>query len=284
MIVFLFVLVLPACGREEQPQKMNGDTGKSGTLSDPATNDYAAVLKQYVNDRGMVNYKALKADRQALDRYAASLAAQDTKAYEAWNNEKKIAFWLNAYNGLTLQTIIDHHPIKKGGLISGLRFPENSIRQIPGVWDESKHPVMGKPMTLNDIEHGTLRKQFDEPRIHLALVCAAHGCPSLRDEPYVGDRLDEQLNDQAKKFLANPEKFRIDREKNTVYLSSIFKWFGADFARKYKTEQFGKAPVGVRPVLEIISRQAGPQDTEYLKTANYRIKYLDYDWSLNEQV
>lgn len=274
----LVVLTLQAFGREEPPPQVNGDAGK-GTLGNPATSDYAAVLKQFVNDQGMVNYKALKAGRQPLDRYVQSLAALDPNAYAQWNNEQKIAFWLNAYNGLTLLRIIDHYPIKK----SGQRFPESSIRQIAGSWDEIKFAVMGKPMTLNEIEHGTLRKQFDEPRIHLALVCAARGCPPLRVEPYVGDRLDEQLNDQAQKFLSNPAKFRIDRKSNTVYLSIIFRWFGSDFVLNYNTGQFGKAPAGVRPVLEFVSQHVCPQDAEYLKTANYRIEYLDYDWLFNEQ-
>ena len=282
-MVLLFILVLPTCGSEEQPQKVADDTGKSGALANPSTNDYTAVLKQYVNDQGMVNYKAFKSNRQPLERYVQSLAALDPKGYAQWSNEKKIAFWINAYNGLTLQTIINHYPIKKGGVISGLRFPKNSIRQIPGVWDKIKHTVLGKPMTLNDIEHVTLRKQFNEPRIHMALVCAAQGCPPLRNELYVGERLDAQLSDQSRKFLANSEKFRIDREKNAVYLSSIFKWFGADFKEKFKTDQYKQEPEDVRPVLEFVSRYVGPQDAEYLKTKKYRIEFLDYDWSLNEQ-
>lgn len=117
----------------------------------------------------------------------------------------------------------------------------------------------------------------------MALVCAAHGCPPLRNEPYAADRLDSQLNDQTKRILANPEKFRIDRNKNSVYLCGIFKWFGEDFARKFKTEHFEQAPADVRPVLEFVSRFVGPQHADYLKTGTYGIEYLDYDWSLNEQ-
>lgn len=256
---------------------------KSETLTEPATSEYAAVLKQYVDGRGMVDYKGLQANRQPLDRYVSSLAALAPPSYEKWTKEKKIAFWLNAYNGLTLRAIVDHYPIKKGGLISGLRFPNNSIRQIPGAWDQLRFTVMGRQMTLDQMEHEVLRKQFNEPRIHMALVCAAKGCPPLRDEPYAGDRLDAQLSDQARTSLSNPERLRIDRKKNSVHLSSIFKWFGADFAGKYTTDQFTQQPKDVRPVLAFVSHYAGPRDAGYLKTGKYYIEYLDYDWSLNEQ-
>lgn len=244
---------------------------------------YADVLFTYVNDEGMVDYRGLQSNRASLDRFVALMARLDPKVYEAWNEKQKIAFWINAYNSLTLRLIIDHYPIQSGGFLSGLRFPKNSIRQIPGVWDKIKHTVIGRQMTLDAIEHEVLRKQFDEPRIHMALVCAAMGCPSLRNEPYVGNRLDALLDDQSRKSLRNPVKFRIDRGSNTVHLSSIFEWFGGDFSKKYQTKEFQQADASVRPVLEFISRNVSDQDAQYLKKREYRTEYLDYDWILNEQ-
>lgn len=252
-------------------------------VPDLNTKLYADVLSTYVNDEGMVDYRGLQSNRATLDRFVASMARLDPKVYEAWNEKKKIAFWINAYNSLTLRVIIDHYPIKKGGFLSGIRFPKNSIRQIPGVWDKIEHTVMGRQMTLDVIEHETLRKQFNEPRIHMALVCAAMGCPSLRNEPYTGERLDAQLEDQSRRFLRNPAKFRIDRGSNAVRLSSIFKWFGGDFGKKYQTKEFQQANASVRPVLEFVSRHASDQDAQYLKKQQYRIEYLNYDWTLNEQ-
>jgi hypothetical protein len=212
-----------------------------------------------------------------------SLAGLDPKSYQAWGDPEKIALWVNAYNALTLKTIVDHYPIKKGGLLSGLRFPESSIRQIPGVWDKTRHPVMGKPVTLDQIEHEVLRKQFDEPRIHMALVCAAMGCPPLRNEPYTGDRLDAQLTDQARRVFSDPRKFRIDRESETAYLSSIFKWFGPDFERKYATNEFQQVSADLRPVVNFAARHLDPAAAKYLKNERYTVAYLDYDWSLNEE-
>ncbi len=281
LLLLAALLTLPGCTREEARVSAVGSIPTN--LSTPADDAYGAVLSQHVKGQGMVDYRALKANRRELDRYVRSLAGLDPKAYHAWNDPQKIAFWVNAYNGLTLKVIVDHYPIKKGGLISGLRFPDSSIRQIPGAWDEIRHAVMGKPMTLDQIEHDVLRKQFNEPRIHLALVCAAMGCPPLRNEPYTGDRLDAQLNDQARRFFADPHKFRIDRRQNVVYLSSIFKWFGGDFAGKYATSEFQQAGTGLRPVLNFVSRHVSPEDVQYLKGQPYTVDYLDYDWSLNEE-
>ncbi len=245
--------------------------------------DYARVLAQHVDDRGMVDYQALKANREPLDRFGRSLAGLERHEFRNWEPEEQIAFWINAYNALTLQVIIDNYPIK-AGFFGSLRFPKNSIRQISGVWDEITFPVMGRQMTLEDIEHGTLRKDYDEPRIHLALVCAAMGCPKLRNEPYVGERLEEQLNDQGRHFVRQPDKFRIDRRRGRVHISPIFKWFGEDFVSRYAPSAgFRGHDREERAVLSFLSRYLEDADRRYLRTEDYDLKWLDYDWSLNEQ-
>jgi len=143
---------------------------------------------------------------------------------------------------------------------------------------------MGRPMTLDGIEHGVLRKDYHEPRIHMALVCAAMGCPPLRNEPYTGERLFAQLDDQARRFLSNPAKFRIARDAGRVYLSSIFKWFGDDFVSNYGVENaYGDHSAKERATLHFIAGYLKKSDADYLADGNYKVKYLDYDWSLNEQ-
>ena len=127
---------------------------------------YAAVLQKYVNDRGLVHYRGLKSDSTSLDAFTVTLETLDPKIYDQWTDKEKSAFWLNAYNALTLKAIVTHYPIQPTFLAS-LRFPKNSIRQIPGVWDQLRFGVMGRQLTLDDIEHEILRKQFNEPRIHL---------------------------------------------------------------------------------------------------------------------
>ncbi len=255
--------------------------------------DYAAALTAYVDDQGMVNYQKMKEDSKHLDDFLKAIARLNPKTYASWKEKANVAFWINAYNALTLKAIIDHYPIKAGGL-SGLVYPANSIRQIPGVWDKLQFLVMSEKLTLEEIEHAILRGQdkklverygkFYEPRIHMALVCAAMGCPRLRNEPFVGDRLDVQLDDQSRTFMANPKMFRIDRASGKVHLSSIFKWFGGDFVKGYPpAEGFSDHNKTQKAVLNFSAKYLPQEDAEYLRTGNYKIEYLDYDWSLNEQ-
>jgi Protein of unknown function, DUF547 len=246
---------------------------ESSLVSDRPLNsdNYGAILKEYVDASGQVDYENLKKNRSPLDEFNASLASVSPSLYESWTETEKIAFLVNAYNSLTLAAILDN-------------YPTQSIRDIPGVWDRRKFQVMGQEMTLDYIEHELLRKQFNEPRVHMALVCASIGCPPLRIEPFTGDRLDEQLNEQARIFLGNPNNFRIDRAANRVYISSIFQWFGDDFKATYGLPQNFKNVNGKETaVLNFISQHLSPADRDYLTQGGYRTGYLDYNWSLNKK-
>jgi len=217
---------------------------------------YAEVLSEYVDHASMVNYSGLSNDRKNLDTFIQSLEKIPPEVSNGWKEADWIAFWINAYNARTLQVIIDHYPVSKR---RKLLYPKNSIRQIPGAWDKLTFPILGKDRTLHEIEHEILRKQFNESRIHMALVCAAKGCPKLRNEPYSGESLDEQLADQARDFFTRPDRFQIDGKYARI--SPILKWFKDDF----------------RSVPAFIQKYSG-QDIAGLK-----IKYLPYDWALNEQ-
>jgi hypothetical protein len=243
---------------------------------------YASTLLNHVDMRDLVSYAALTTDRGDLDSFVASLATLDPEVYESWDEDGKIAFWLNAYNALTLRVIVDHYPIEPS-IFRSLFYPENSIRQIPGVWKRLRFPVMGRERTLDEIEHEVLRVEFDEPRIHMALVCAAMGCPPLRWEPYTGEKLDGQLEDQIVRLLSHPEKFRLDPESGRVHLSPIFKWFGDDFVSVYEPDRgYEDRSTAERAVLHFIALHLEGSDKEFLKEGDYEIDYLDYDWSLNE--
>lgn len=245
---------------------------------------YDAVLQAYVDDQGLVDYQSLHANRSDLDAFNASMARLSPKEFEAWPEQERLAFWINAYNAITLERIIDHYPIKKGGVIAGFRYPHNSIRQIPGVWKKLTNTVMGEEITLDSIEHDMLRAKFKEPRIHVALVCAALSCPPLRNEAFVAGRLDEQLDDQSRRFLSNDTRFRIDRAKKRVYLSAILDWFGKDFAGIYNTG--GKIAAHSKTegaALEYASRYVSDEDVQFILSENYSVTFLDYDWTLNER-
>lgn len=233
--------------------------------------DYAEVLKTYVDDNGLVNYKLLQENREQLDRFNKSFASVTPDVYNSWSEADQISFLINAYNSFTLQSIIDQNPLKK------------SIRDISGVWKRRKFEIAGESRTLDNIEHDILRKNFNEPRIHVALVCAAISCPSLRNEPYFPEQLDSQLDDQVDKFLTSPHGLKIAKEDKKVRLSSIFKWFGEDWLASYATQDKFTGNKKEKAVLNFVSKYLDASEQEYLAKGQYKVSYLNYDWSLNKQ-
>lgn len=236
---------------------------------------YGRLLAQYVDEGGLVDYAALKQDRAALDAYLDRAAGlPEHRVHVRWPGEdaraaalrnEQLAFFINVYNARVLQVVIDNHPL------TGLRQidkeqPANSIRQIPGVFDKPAFPLGGQSVTLDKLENEIIRPQFREPRVHMALVCGARGCPPLRREPFSGDRLDEQLNDQARRFLGSPSGLRAT--SGGVQISRIFDWFAADF--KGGVREFVKSHLP-------LSSEPPPL------SADATLAYLDYDWTLNER-
>ncbi len=275
LVLFTLFLLLTGCtGYSNSSAQGSQEKQAESTVvaAQPFTyQDYAAVLSQYVDASGRVDYEKLKNNRQKLDKFNAAIGSVARNTYESWTDEEKIAFLINAYNSLTLQAIVDN-------------YPTESIRDIPGVWKRKQYKVIGQEMSLDDIEHEILRKEFDEPRIHMALVCASIGCPKLRTEPYTGEKLNAQLDDQTKVFLAILDNFRIDRAFNRVSVSSIFKWFGKDFQQSYgKKENFNNLNGKETAFLNFISQYLSPAEGNYLTQGGYKVSYLDYDWSLNDQ-
>ncbi len=230
---------------------------------------FADVLKSVVRD-GRVDYRALQRDRRLLDRYRQQLAAVSAATISAASREQQMAFWINAYNAGILATIVEHYPLSRGSLV-GLAFPANSIWQISGAFKASRHTVAGQTRSLDSIEHNILRPDFRDPRVHMALVCAARGCPPLRAEPFVGARLGRQLDDQARIFLGDRvHGLNWAPANRRLAISSIFKWFAEDFA-----------PAG--GVREFVARYAvDPSLAAAVRDPANKIRYLDYDWTLNE--
>jgi len=244
-------------------------SSESKTESHFHYNDYGKVLKNYVNEKNLVDYESLKANPENLNSYLKRIAEVSPEKFQQWPDKERLAFWLNAYNAITLKVIIDHYPIE-ASFIGSFRFPENSIRQIDGVWDEITHTVMGRAMTLDQIEHDTIRVNFNEPRIHFAVNCASLGCPILRKEPYVASKLDSQLDDQVTDLMQDPEKFRI--ESNTIYLDKYYT--DKRFTHLGKTE---------RSVINFFYQYANEDLKHWMEENQFDVSYLDYDWSLNEQ-
>ena len=277
LILLCGVLLLGIAGCDRGPEDLLARSTSSTTVAsstpqlplDPA--EFNAVLARVVNGRGMVNYAALQRQPAQLDRYLQALADLSPARFASWSEAEQIALLINAYNALTLRSIIDHDPIRP------------SIKAIPGVWKLRRHSVIGQRLTLDEIEHRILRREYNEPRIHAALVCAAISCPPLRSEAYTGPELDRQLEDQTNRWLASSEGLRIDREAGTVAISSIFQWFAEDWPRADPSATPVPGHKKESAVLHFIARHRPAEERPLLLGGDFRLEYLPYNWSLNRQ-
>lgn len=222
------------------------------------------LLDKYVDDDGYVDYKAWqasRADRQALQNYLVALgrASREIGASKA----ARLAFWINAYNAVTIEGILQVYPTESIRNHTAKLFGYNIWKNLP-LW------VGGRQYSLNAIEHEILRK-MNEPRIHFAIVCASVGCPTLRDEAYTAEKLEQQLAENARDFFRRSKNLRIDRQNRTLYLSSILSWFGEDFG-KTQSQRLRT----IRPYLPEAAQ-------DLIDSGNVRVRYLEYDWGLNDQ-
>ena len=240
------------------------------------------LLQKYVAN-GLVDYQGLKADQQSMTIYLKTLEQVDANKFQQWTKAEQMAFWINAYNAITIEGILRNYPIKWGSIISRARFPQNSIRQIGGFWDKVFVKVMGRDLTLNDIEHKVLRQEFDDPRIHFAIVCASIGCPILQSRAFFDDDLDQRLEQATRNFITNPGKVRLDKSENVLYLSPIFDWYKEDFPASAngmkKFDNYKKSNAGI---IEFVIKYFPEAEQNYIIQNQPKIKYLNYDWSLNE--
>ncbi len=224
----------------------------------PSHEIFNSLLKKYVSVDGKVNYREFIKDTVDLNRYLA-LLSKTPPDEKSWSREEQMAYWINAYNAFTIKLITRYYPIKSIKNIGG------SI-QIPFVntpWDIKFITIGKQKMDLNNIEHGKLRKKFNDPRVHMALVCASKSCPILLNEAYDPKRLDEQLTKQTKAFLADP--FRNKIAGDATQLSMIFKWYTMDFNKGGGSVNYF---INTYSIIKIKSGE--------------KVQYLDYDWGLNE--
>jgi uncharacterized protein DUF547 len=214
-----------------------------------------ALLKEFVDD-GHVNYQRLLRNSEQLNIYLSRLQAQPPSA--TWRNEEKLAYWINAYNAFTLRLILDHYPIESIKDIGDMV----QIPLVNSTWDISFIEIGDKKLSLNDIEHRILRKEFNEPRIHFAIVCAAKSCPPLSSEAFLAGKVDKQLNERAIAFINDNSKNHL--AANHVEVSPIFDWFEGDFTKDGS-------------LISYLNKYSHTKIDD-----NAKINYLDYDWSLND--
>jgi Protein of unknown function, DUF547 len=207
--------------------------------------DFDVLMKKHVSASGKVNYKGFNADKAALETYIAWLSENVPTAQTVKN--EKLAYWINAYNALTIKLILDNYPLPKITNLDGGK-----------TWDVKRFTLGGKKYSLNDIEN-TIVRPMGEPRIHFALNCAAKSCPPLFNEAFVADKLTAQLEARTRKFINDP-KYNVIKGSD-IKISNIFNWYGKDFDN----------------VVNFINRYAAVK----LKS-DVKIGFGEYDWNLNE--
>jgi hypothetical protein len=218
---------------------------------------FDALLRKHVDKDGWVDYEGLLRQAASLDIYIAALA---NAPFADMGRDEKLSLLINAYNAFTLRLILDHYPVK-------------SIKDIPSAkrWDAKRWRLGPMTLSLNQIEHEQIRPKFAEPRIHFALVCAAIGCPKLRNEAYQAQRIEEQLEDQTRYVHSHDRWFRYQPGAKDVRLTKLYDWYGSDF------EQVAGS------VIQFAARYSVPLKMAMNEGTKPRIKWLDYDWTLNDR-
>lgn len=244
-------------------------TDAPGISPDSATDDLYAplerVLSRYVDAEGLVDYRGLRDEgRDDLSAFMEAIARVDPAALP--DDDARIAFWINAYNATVLLEVVERYPI-------------DSVRDVGSLWGlvggffKREIRIAGRDLHLDDIEHGILRAEYPDPRIHWALVCGAFGCPRLLRRPYRAAYLDRILDERTDEFLAAPRGLQIDGDGKTLWLSRYFDWYAEDFEAESGT------------VLDYVIANAPAEKAGWIRDHRERlsVRFMDYDWTLNDQ-
>lgn len=220
-----------------------------------------------------VRYAGFAAERTALKAYLATLSGVTRVAFGSFSKAQQQAFLMNAYNAFTVELILSKYPDLK------------SIRDLGSLisspWKRQWVDLLGAQVSLDDIEHGMLRKpgSYDEPRVHFAVNCASIGCPMLREEAFVADRLSAQLAEQTQRFMSDRTRNRWNTQRGRMEISKIFDWYGADFDKGHQGIATLKAFLG--SFADALAD--APADRARIRSGQFDIAFLDYDWALNDQ-
>jgi len=219
-----------------------------------------------------VRYAGVAKEHDILRVYLNSLSRITQEEFDGWPKSEQLAFLINAYNAFTVELILTEYPnldsIKDLG----------SLFRSP--WKKKFFTLLGAERSLDNVEHDLIRADgaYEDPRIHFAIVCASIGCPALRNEAYTSNRLEAQLQDNVRKFLSDRSRNRFDPKSQTLEVSKIFDWFAQDFSRGWK---------GYQSVAQFLAGYAeqladDPADRRLIAEQKASIRFLDYDWRLND--
>ncbi|MGK0367121.1 MAG: hypothetical protein ACI9QD_000255 [Thermoproteota archaeon] len=234
---------------------------------DHSYSDFDTFLKQYVHPfeySSKVDYKKIKTQTIKIDLISNFFEKLTAKEYKSFTKDQKLTYWINAYNFFTIKLVAKNYPVESikdiRKILSGAFTP----------WKIDFINILGKEISLDRIEHKIIRKKFKEPRVHFALVCASGGCPPLMNFAFTAKKLEEQLKHVSQNFILDTNKNLLKRD--TIMLSKIFKWYGNDFNKKYKS--------ALHFIAQIITKDTGIQ--KRITTEKIKVDYLDYDWKLND--
>ena len=219
--------------------------------------DLAHILEMLRTD----GISTLPAERGSLDGFRERMQTTDP---DALSRDGALAFWLNLYNAGALAIASD-----------AFEDGASTVLRTPGVFDATWATIAGESLSLNDIEHGKIRR-FGDPRIHGALVCGSASCPTLRYEPF-GENLDDQLDDQMRSFLAGGGA-AVDRTTGTLRLSRIFLWYGGDFTRPHRMPTL--LPSRKNDLSNVVARWLPDIDADWVVSTSPKVEYAAYDWGL----
>ena len=244
IILITLFLTTSYCGSKESKKNFSS---VSETKNVNFNHDiWADLLQNHVSENGNVDYKSIKADNEKLQKYINLLS--ENVPNNAWTKEEKLAYWINAYNALTVDLILRNYPVK-------------SIKDIKNPWKQRLWKLGDKMYDLDEIEHGILR-EMNEPRIHFAIVCASYSCPKLQNQAFTAENLETQLTKATKEFLADTNRNEIS--ENSIEISKIFDWFSKDFTQNGSLIDF----------LNLY--------TDVKISPNAKKRYKDYNWALND--
>jgi len=246
--VTILTILLISIGHQQVTQAADFDHTK-----------FDQILKTYVDSEGRVDYNGIAADN-TFREYMRSL--ENAKA-DSLSQNGQLAFWINAYNAVTIDKVIKWKPKK-------------SVREtfVPGVWTGTKfftsrqHTVAGQRLSQDDIEHEILRKKFKDPRIHFAIICASSGCPPLPKVAYTAENVQSRLEKETLNYLNSKRGLQIDYVENTLMLSKLFDWFAGDFESKS-----GSVTNFIKPYLD--------EKAMAFLDRMPKMSYIEYDWALN---
>jgi hypothetical protein len=247
------------------------------TAFDHGHGAWTALLKKHVvpldgGRASQVRYNGFADDRAPLKAYLDALSAVEAATFERFTKAQQMAFLINAYNGFTVELILTRWP--KLASIKDL----GSLLSSP--WKPKWITLLGAKVSLDDIEHEMLRRRgrFDDPRVHFAVNCASIGCPALREEAFVAERLEAQLDEQALRFMSDRTRNRYNAQAGRLELSKIFDWFGEDFSLGHRGITSERAFFAM--YAEVLAD--APADRERVRNQQAKVVFLDYDWALND--